>query len=62
MYQYIILGIYYFLGIVFFIFKDYKHALKISLENESQTYISLNNENRILDRLIDNQIDQFQLN
>ena len=62
MYQYIILGIYYFLGIVFFIFKDYKNARKISFENESQTYISLNNENRILDRLIDNQIDQFQLN
>ena len=60
MYQYIILGIYYFLGIVFFIFKDYKHARQISLDNENQTYISLNNENRILDRLIDNQIDQFR--
>ena len=32
---------------------------KLSTENVSHTYISLNNQNRILDRLIDNQIDEF---
>jgi hypothetical protein len=59
MYQYIILGIYYFIGIVFFIFKDYNYARKVSTENQNQTYISLSNENRILDRLIDNQMEEF---
>ncbi len=58
-YQYIILGVYYFIGMMFFLITDYKHARKLSTENESHTYISLNNQNRILDRLIDNQIDEF---
>jgi hypothetical protein len=56
-FQYIILGIYYFIGIIFFLIKDYKHAKHISSENE--TYISLNNHNRILDRLIDGPLDDI---
>ena len=33
---------------MFFLITDYKHARKLSTENESHTYISLNNQNRIL--------------
>jgi hypothetical protein len=58
-FQYIILGIYYLIGISFFIFKDYKYAKKYSFDNQNQSYISLTNENRILDRLIDNQIEEL---
>ncbi len=58
-FQYIILGVYYLLGISFFMYKDYKHARKYSLENENQSYISLNNQNNILDRLIDNHNGEF---
>ncbi len=57
-YQYIVLGIYYFIGIMFFLIKDYRHA-KLQL-NESNNYISLNNENRILDKLIDSNNNMFQ--
>jgi hypothetical protein len=50
--QYIVLGIYYLFGLSYFIFKDYKYAKNIM---DNKTYISLNNENHILDNLIDEQ-------
>ena len=57
-FQYIVLGIYYFIGILYFLVKDFRHA-KLEI-NENKTYISLNNENRILDKLIDNNINMFE--
>ena len=56
--QYIILGIYYFIGLIFFLFKDYKHAKKVYNDTNSD-YISLSNENRIFDRLIDTNNGDF---
>ena len=52
------MGIYYFIGLIFFLFKDYKYAKKV-YNDTSSDYISLSNENRIFDRLIDTNIGDF---
>ena len=42
-YQYIILRIYYFIGMMFFLITDYKHARKLSTENGIVIFISILN-------------------
>lgn len=48
MYPYIILGIYYFCGITYFVYNDYKHA-RIKYKTEKTIVI---NQNELFDKLI----------